>query len=89
MRSLEGPKRDIQVVVIVLLVGMPISIIGFNIYVTGFESEFIQGTVVPASWAVLLIAMDAAFRQLDLGNKPRDVPTSPTEKQNNFSGPPL
>ena len=75
MSSLEGPKRDMQLVVIALLIGMTVGITGINIYVSGFESEFVQGTIVPASWTVLLIAIGAAFRQLGLGKAEVTQPT--------------
>jgi len=74
MSSIEGPKRDMQLVVVALLIGMTVGITGINIYVSGFESEFVQGTIVPASWAVLLIAIGAAFRQLQLGQQSNNTP---------------
>jgi hypothetical protein len=39
MSSLEGPKRDMQIVVIALLIGMTVGITGINIYIVGFEDE--------------------------------------------------
>lgn len=75
MSALDGTKRDMQLVVIGLLIAMAVGITGVNIYVQGFDDEFVQGTVVPASWAVVLLAIGAAFNQIGLG-KPSPQPAT-------------
>lgn len=75
MSLLDGPKKDMQLVVIGLLISMAVGITGVNIYIQGFDDEFVSGTVVPAAWAVVLLAIGAAFNQLGLG-KPTQQPTS-------------
>lgn len=66
MSSLEGPKRDMQLIAIAVLIGLPISlVIGYTL-VNGFADDFVKEIVI-ASWAIVLISIGAAFRQIGLG----------------------
>lgn len=82
MSSLEGPKRDMQLVAIAVLIGMPIALVGGYVAVNGFADEFVKEIVI-ASWAIILISIGAAFRQVGLGKS--EVSQSVTKK----SGPPV
>ena len=67
MSSTQEPKSTVQIIAVILLIALPIGIITSYVVIEGFDDEFVKGTVMPSSWAVLLISIGAAYRFLGLG----------------------
>lgn len=76
MSALDGTKANMQLVTIGMLIAMAVVIVGLNIFVQGFDDDFVQGTIVPAAWTVLILAMGAAFAQLGLGRQNNPNPNT-------------